>query len=174
MFQLLFGFIQYTSTMVDSNSQVPRTQNVSEPPPYDALRIAQNDETPRLADESQQHRIEVSTPESEFPQSPPAGIRASDTPQWRWNKEQCRIWLQLVLMEYCNKSRREAFLLSEEFEGFGPSLYIKSCEKWVQWLGLDGQSIHALLIEMRRQKGAVPEGILVGFKPARRGEFTSH
>jgi hypothetical protein len=38
----------------------------------------------------------------------------------------------------------------------------------------DGQSIHALLIEIRRQKGAVPEGILVGFKPAGGGEFTSY
>jgi hypothetical protein len=92
---------------------------------------------PRLADESQQPLIAVATPETELPQLPPTRIRASDTPQWRWNKEQCRTWLQAVLMEYCSKSRAEAFRLSEQFEGFGPSLYIKSCENWVKWLGLD-------------------------------------
>jgi len=60
------------------------------------------------------------------------------------------------------------------FEGFGPSLYIKSCESWVKWLGLDGQSIHALLISVRKHEGAVPEGILVGSAPAGGGKFKTY
>jgi hypothetical protein len=33
------------------------------------------------------------------------GIKGSDVPQWLWTREECRVWLYAVLVDYLNVSK---------------------------------------------------------------------
>jgi hypothetical protein len=122
------------------------------PPPYEAAKSRETHEDVKRSDEAET---------SPNPIHPPQ-IKASDTPQWRWNKKQCQQWITEVLVEYCCKDRRKAEKLANLFEGFGPILYMKSYQGWTNYLGVDGQAIYGLLVEVCKNDGAVPKGIVMG------------
>jgi hypothetical protein len=86
-------------------------------------------------------------------------IRASSTPQWRWTNAQCQDWITLVLTEYSGKDPETARSLADEFMGFGPNLYMLGWKEWHAWLGVDGQAIFAILMEVHGEKGAVPSQV---------------
>lgn len=87
-------------------------------------------------------------------------MKASDVPQWRWNRDQCREWIAEVLVEYGCMDRSEAERKAEQFQSFGPSLYGWTHEQWQHGFDINGQSISALLVEMRDMKGAKPQNVV--------------
>jgi hypothetical protein len=64
-------------------------------------------------------------------------------------------------VEYCCTRRAAAEKIAAKFEGFGPSLYLRTWEEWNQYLGSYGGAVHALLVERRYLEGAMPKGFEV-------------
>jgi len=58
------------------------------------------------------------------------------------------------------KSRSEAEILAQKFEGFGPNLWLNDCETWIDWFGKCGEAIYILLQQVRGEEGAVPNIVL--------------
>lgn len=88
-------------------------------------------------------------------------ILASDTPRWRWNSIQCQEWLTLAIKEYCGRSQEDADRKAREFlrGGFAPLLYMASYDVWTSHIGEDGAAIFSFLQTVRKDQGAVPNGI---------------
>jgi len=110
----------------------------SQPPPYESVM------PPTSRDKSRTNKS--------------YNIRATDTPQWLWNEEQCRLWLTAVLVEYGCKERDIAEGMAAKFEGFGPSMYLRTRDGWCKLFGNYGGAIYSLLLGKRHHKGAVPKG----------------
>ncbi|KAL2061425.1 hypothetical protein VTL71DRAFT_7698 [Oculimacula yallundae] len=87
-------------------------------------------------------------------------ISSSDIPQWVWSANQCMQWLFAVLVDRMNISPDEATVLTERLNGCGPNMYLRTNEDWVQLLGEEnGFGVYAMLLAVRRSKGAVPKTI---------------
>jgi hypothetical protein len=94
-------------------------------------------------------------------QNGPVRIKSSDIPQWAWTNEQCRQWITLML-EKGGKEHGEAERLAENFQGFGPNLWLNTYKTYCDWFGAaNGQAIYALLLGVRGEKGAVPKTVAI-------------
>jgi hypothetical protein len=67
---------------------------------------------------------------------------------------------------YFNFSLEDAAAASRKFEGFGPTLYMKSMDLWVKMLGENGRGLYALILSLKWKKGAVPKGMKLGHWPS--------
>ncbi|KAL2065841.1 hypothetical protein VTL71DRAFT_3511 [Oculimacula yallundae] len=120
-----------------SNANKP-SQDTTPPPPYSSIP-------------------------STSPSSPRTQILASSTPQWTWTTAQCREWLEAVLVHYMGFYSGAAVDKALEMEGFGPNIYLRSKGEWIELLGEEnGKGVYAMLLAVRDQEGAVPEGVMVG------------
>jgi hypothetical protein len=98
-------------------------------------------------------------------------VKASDVPQWCWSNKQCREWLTAVLIEYGSLEKQEAELRALKFEGFGPSLFGTTLERWNAHFGSLGHSIYCLIFEKRKAEGAVPDNMTFShFEPENRAK----
>lgn len=65
------------------------------------------------------------------------------------------------MLEKGGEERGEAERLAENFQGFGPNLWLNTYETYCDWFGANGQAIYTLLLEVRSEKGAVPKTVAI-------------
>ncbi|KAH6673435.1 hypothetical protein B0J14DRAFT_590770 [Halenospora varia] len=93
-----------------------------------------------------------------------ANITADSTPQWLWSTYQCRNWLGCVLTQYLSYTNDEANERIMKLGGFGPNLYLRTYEEWVELLEDEevARGVYALVVARRYEEGGVPMGIKIG------------
>jgi hypothetical protein len=86
-----------------------------------------------LRERSQSSGLEGSNlpPYSEVSKTDPTSLErfkriASQIPQWTWCTNECRTWLKAVCIVYFNFSPEKADATAQKFEGFGPTIYMKT------------------------------------------------
>ncbi|KAE9366696.1 hypothetical protein N431DRAFT_77781 [Stipitochalara longipes BDJ] len=89
---------------------------------------------------------------------------ASKAPQWRWSTNESREWLKAVCVVYFNFSLEEAEATAKKFEGFGATIYLKSIDSWIMLLGENGRGLYGMLVGLRRERGAVPRTVEIGYR----------
>ena len=120
-----------------SRKQLPQEQNEqTSPPPYDASNAPEIVESKVV-------------------------IKASDAPQWHWTNAQCREWIFAVCVHNLGLDAEESRMISEKYEGYGPSMYFNDGAYWKYILGSDqrGGSVFAQIFGSRMEKGGLPKGI---------------
>jgi hypothetical protein len=125
-----------------------------------------------LRERSQSSGLEGSNlpPYSEVSKTDPTSLErfkriASQIPQWTWCTNECRTWLKAVCIVYFNFSPEKADATAQKFEGFGPTIYMKTRESWIEFLGENGRGLSGLIFSLSRKRGAVPRRITLGNWP---------
>jgi hypothetical protein len=132
--------------MGKNNSTVSSKQTDDHPPSYTKTPIDLQVERPRI-----QQSLDDET-----------SITSQSIPQFRWRNDQCRYWLEEVLVELCGTDRGYARQAANNMfaGGFGPRIFNQTPDDWNAELGAeDGESIYALIFAFRHGEGALPKHI---------------
>jgi len=101
-------------------------QKLREPPPYDpedyetALNAIRARKSTLVANSSTQKNkaTDITQPKKPPPSAsttnlliskpsmPGSPIKATDVPQWLWSRDECRTWMEKVLIDFLNVSKR--------------------------------------------------------------------
>lgn len=101
--------------------------------------------------------------DSSITTTPSQKIKATDTPQWLWSRSQCRAWLTALCTELLDMESENAQKIAGRFGGYGPTIYLMLMQEWRDLLGnaSAGDSVYAMLLGVRNQKGAVPKTVIL-------------
>ncbi|KUJ14066.1 uncharacterized protein LY89DRAFT_687330 [Mollisia scopiformis] len=96
---------------------------------------------------------------SDFPLT---GIKAGDTPKWKWTPTQCQEWLRAVFIQEFGESPDQATKMAKRIGGSGPSIYMRHRYERISLLGEGrGISLYAIILMKRNRIGAVPFSLIL-------------
>jgi hypothetical protein len=102
-----------------------------------------------------------------------SSIKASDTPQWRWTALQCKAWLFAVLTTYMNYDSAGAEAEVSKLGGYGPNIYFRTSEAWIELLGREnGSGLYLMLFQVRHR--AVPKNIKISHPGSNRSRVSEN